>query len=90
MTIGPLRRLAGAAGMIALAPTGYMLATGSLAPAEAAVRAIATLVIAIVVGRILDRSMHGLANAIDRHPRRRADDEGADVETSDGAAVTAG
>lgn len=89
MTIGPLRRLAGAAGMVALTPTGYMLATGSLAPDEAAVRAVATLGIAIGVGRILDRSMHGLANAIDRHPRRRAEDDAAEVEASDEAAVTA-
>lgn len=35
MTSGPLRRLVGTAGLVALAPTALLFASGSITPVEA-------------------------------------------------------
>jgi hypothetical protein len=48
---GPVRRAAGILGLLALAPTGVGLLSGTLSPADAAIRAAVTLVVARVVAR---------------------------------------
>jgi hypothetical protein len=52
MTPGPLRRLIGTVGLIALAPTALMLASERIEPLDAALRAGATLLAAIIIGRL--------------------------------------
>ncbi len=51
MNIGPLRRLFGFLGLLALAPTALMLALDQITPTDAAVRAVATLVVVVLLGR---------------------------------------
>lgn len=52
MTAGPLRRIVGVLGLIALSPIAFALATGTLGVEDAAVRALAVGVAVLVVGRI--------------------------------------
>jgi hypothetical protein len=52
MTPGPLRRLIGTVGLIALTPTALMLATERIDPLDAALRAGATLLAALIIGRL--------------------------------------
>lgn len=60
MTAPPIRRLVATAGLLVLAPVGAMLALGSLSPEDAAVRAAATLVVCLVVGRALTVGIRSL------------------------------
>lgn len=91
MSRGPLRRLTGFAGLAALIPTSVLLATGSLTPVDAAARALATLVLVLVVGRVAERSLAGLLAVFEREavptesdaperPRRRDDATQAESE----------
>jgi hypothetical protein len=52
MTPGPLRRLIGMVGLIALTPTALMLASERIDLLDAAVRAGATLLAATAIGRV--------------------------------------
>jgi hypothetical protein len=52
MTAGPLRRIIGVLGLIALSPIALALATGTLGVEDAAVRALAVGAAVVVVGRI--------------------------------------
>jgi hypothetical protein len=52
MSVGPIRRLVGLLGLLALAPTAVMLATGQVSPADAALRAVATLLLTMLIGRV--------------------------------------
>jgi uncharacterized membrane protein YraQ (UPF0718 family) len=52
MSIGPLRRFVGMLGLLALAPTAVMLGLGRITPATAALRAVATLLVAVIIGRV--------------------------------------
>lgn len=63
MTAPPIRRLMATAGLLVLAPVGAMLALGSLSPEDAAVRAAATLVVCVVVGRALTVGIRSLLPA---------------------------
>jgi hypothetical protein len=60
---GPVRRAAGILGLLALAPTGIGLLSGTLSPADAAIRAAVTLVAARVVARVVSA---WLRNAVER------------------------
>ncbi len=66
MTVGPLRRATGLVGLVALAPTAVMLATGALAPQEAAMRAVAVLVAVVVVGHAARVTLTGLVQRFER------------------------
>ena len=85
MSRGPLRRLTGAAGLLALAPTGYLLAAGSVAAGDAALRAAGTLVGVLLLGRLADRGLTGILRTYERaaveeqqvEERRRAEDAAA-------------
>lgn len=66
MSPGPLRRLLGALGLLALAPIALRLVEGSMAPIDAALRAVATLVAVVVVGRLFGTWLGQLARAYDQ------------------------
>ena len=56
---GPVRRAAGILGLLALAPTGIGLLSGTLTPADAAIRACVTLVAARIVARVVSWWLRG-------------------------------
>lgn len=66
MSPGPLRRLLGALGLLALAPIALRLVEGSMAPTDAALRAVATLVAVVVVGRLFGTWLRQLARSYDQ------------------------
>lgn len=66
MTPGPLRRLIGAVGLVVLAPIAYRLVEGSMSPVDAALRAVATLVAVVLVGRLMGSWLGQVALAYDR------------------------
>ncbi len=63
MTAPPVRRLVATAGLLVLAPVGVMLVAGALSPEDAALRAAATLVVCLVVGRALTAGLRSLLAA---------------------------
>ncbi len=68
MSPGPLRRLSGALGLLALLPTAYLLAVGAITLLEGAWRASATLLAVVVVGRLASWIITGLARSFERVP----------------------
>ena len=52
MTPGPLRRTAGAVGLLALTPVALLLLSGEIGPIAAAQRAVVVLVLVVVAGRL--------------------------------------
>jgi hypothetical protein len=52
VTAGPLRRIVGVLGLIALSPIAFALATGTLGVEDAATRALAVGAAVMVVGRL--------------------------------------
>jgi hypothetical protein len=52
MTAGPLRRIIGILGLLALAPVAFGLATGTLAVEDAALRAVAVGAAVVFLGRV--------------------------------------
>lgn len=65
MSPGPLRRLLGGVGLLLLAPVALRLVDGSLEPFDAAVRAVATLLVVVVVGRLLNAWLATVAHSYD-------------------------
>lgn len=94
MSAGPIQRIAGGVGLAALAPTAYLLATGSLSVEDAAIRALVTLAAVMVVGRAADRSLSRLADVLEREGSSadaQRDRNHADTPRSDqGRATSAG
>lgn len=85
MTPGPLRRLIGTLGLLALAPTAVMLAMDRITPLDAALRSCATLLAAVLIGRVADWWVAMIAQGLESpdpdegeeasdEPRRRRDD----------------
>ena len=83
MSPGPLRRLMGMLGLMALAPTAIMLALEQIGPLDAALRGTATLVASTVVGRTAGWWVALIARGLERPeagdrttdmPKRRRDD----------------
>lgn len=66
MSPGPLRRLSGAVGLVALVPTAWLLANGAITLVDAAIRAIATLLVVVAVGRVIGWVVGGLAGSFER------------------------
>lgn len=87
MSPGPLRRSAGALGLVALAPTAAMLVLGSVSLADAAIRAGVTLVVVVVVGRTVGWWLSAMAR---RFERREFDRHAPDDRRSARAAVSSG
>ncbi len=69
MSPGPLRRLLGALGLLALAPVAMRLVDGSISPIDAAMRAIATLVVVVIIGRLFGVWLRQVAYSYDQQGR---------------------
>lgn len=77
MSPGPLRRLLGGLGLLALAPVAIRLVEGSISPMDAAMRAMATLVVVVVVGRLFGVWLRQVAYTFERQGQRAAAGTGA-------------
>jgi hypothetical protein len=77
MTPGPLRRLLGALGLLALGPVALRLATGSLTATDAAVRALITLLVVVVLGRLASAWLGHVAATYERQGQEEAEDAAA-------------
>lgn len=66
MSAGPLRRLVGTLGLLALVPTALLLLRGSVTVTDAAVRGGATLVAVVVLGRVAGWMLSFLAGEFER------------------------
>lgn len=66
MSAGPLRRLVGILGLLALVPTAVMLTAGTITLEDAAVRAGATLLAAWLLGKIAGWWLSFLAREFER------------------------
>ena len=66
MTPGPLRRLLGALGLLALLPVAFRLATGALSAEDAAARAVITLFVVVVLGRLSSAWLGHIAATYER------------------------
>jgi hypothetical protein len=67
MTPGPLRRLLGAVGLLALLPVSVRLATGALSAEDAAARAVITLLVVVVLGRLSSAWLGHIATTYERN-----------------------
>lgn len=65
MTIGPLRRLVGAIGLVALVPLLVLVLLGSLSPVDAAQRGVVTVLVLLVLGRGVSWGLRVLAAEVD-------------------------
>lgn len=65
MSIGPLRRLIGALGLVALVPVLLMVSVGALSPVDAAVRALVMVAVLHVLGRAVSWGMTVLAATVE-------------------------
>lgn len=65
MSPGPLRRLVGGLGLVALVPVAWQLWIGGLDPVGAAARAVAVLVVVVTVGRVVARWLDSVARAVE-------------------------
>lgn len=72
MSIGPLRRLVGAVGLLGLVPLLGMLAVGLLSPQDAAFRAIVMVGGLLVLGRFVSWGMGVLAAQVEASDREMA------------------
>lgn len=70
MSPGPIRRAAGAVGLVALVPTAVMLMTDSITPSVAAVRAAITLVFAVGLARLAAWWLESIAQSHQRAATR--------------------
>lgn len=66
MSPGPLRRLLGALGLLALAPVAIRLVDGSISPMDAAMRAMATLIVVVIIGRLFGVWLRQVAYSYER------------------------
>lgn len=66
MKVGPLRRVTGAVGLMALVPVGLMLFAGALTVPDAAQRAGAILLATLAVGRVAGWWLTALAEGFER------------------------
>lgn len=62
MNPGPLRRLVGAVGLLALAPVAVLLLLGRITPVLAAQRALVILFVVVVLGRVTTGWLHSVAH----------------------------
>lgn len=65
MNPGPLRRLVGLLGLLAVAPIAVLLFTGAIDPVAAAQRAVVVLIVVVVLGRITSSYLHTVARRFD-------------------------
>ena len=65
MNPGPLRRLVGTLGLVALVPVAWQLWTGALTPGAAASRAVVVFLVAVVVGRVVTRYLDNVVRSVE-------------------------
>lgn len=70
MTVGPLRRITAALGLVVLAPITWLLIVGALTPEEAAVRAVVVVATVVALGNLIRAVLTRLLRRVER----RADD----------------
>lgn len=76
MSAGPLRRIIGVLGLLALAPIAISLATGSVAPEDAALRAVAVGVVVVAIGRVARAVLHATVRHVEaKAPQPAQEDE---------------
>lgn len=68
MSVGPLRRLTGAIGLMALVPISTSVITDRIDVTTAALRAAAVLLAVVMLGRIANWTLSRLAATIERGP----------------------
>jgi len=68
MKAGPVRRAAGAVGLLALVPTSGMLVAGNITLQVAAVRAAVTLVSVLMLAKVATWGVGWLADSAQRRP----------------------
>lgn len=92
MTVGPLQRMTGAIGLLALLPTAVMWGQGNLSARDTAVRAAVTLLLTVLVGRFARWYLTATAGTFERQvsepvpapveaPRRRRSDPETTADT---------
>jgi hypothetical protein len=81
VSVGPIRRLVGMLGLLALVPTAAMLAVGRVTPPDAALRALATLVATMLIGRAATWWVGQMARG---YERSAPDGAGAVRESTEG------
>lgn len=69
MSPGPLRRLVGSLGLLALAPLALLLLVGRLTPTVAAQRSVVVLVVVLGVGHLLQSYLRRVAARFSPRPR---------------------
>ena len=84
MSIGPLRRLVGALGLLGLVPLLGMLAVGFVSPEDAAFRALVMVGGLLALGRFVSWGVGALAAQVESPNHREA----APAETPDHHAAT--
>jgi hypothetical protein len=65
MNPGPLRRMVGLLGLLALIPIAVLLLTGALDLVTAASRALIVLLVVVVVGRLTGSFLQSIAGQLD-------------------------
>jgi hypothetical protein len=65
MNPGPLRRMVGLLGLVALIPIAVLLLTGALDLVTAASRALIVLLVVVVVGRLTGTFLQSIAGQLD-------------------------
>ncbi len=85
MTVGPLRRIVAALGLLALVPITWQLATGGLDAEQAALRAVIVVAVVFLLGKVLRLIVTRLLHRVERRGSDRAEDgELADEVTASG------
>lgn len=75
MNPGPLRRLVGILGLLALIPIAVLLLTGAINPLAAAQRALVVLIVVVVVGRLTGSYLQSVARRFESATEEVADAE---------------
>lgn len=73
MSIGPLRRLVGAVGLVAMAPLLLMLSLGALSAVDAAVRAVVMVLVLLLSGRAVGWGVKYMATSVEADAERDVD-----------------
>lgn len=68
MSVGPLRRIVGIVGLVALVPVAFHLATGTIDPEAAALRAVAIAVVVAAVGWVASAVIRSALHRIEPQP----------------------
>jgi hypothetical protein len=77
LSAGPLRRIIGIVGLLALSPVALGLATGTLAVEDAALRAVAVGTVVVLVGRLARVVLSATVRQVEagRKAAERADEQ---------------